>query len=70
VQLNWAIELAIKHFGLRGNFQAVDSMKFTKIIAPDTTVNLRLEYLPEKEKLLFSYQSSEQTHSNGKIQVA
>lgn len=70
VQLNWAMELAIKHFALGGDFQAIDTMKFTKIIPPGTMLDLRIEYLPEKAKLLFAYQLGEQTYSYGKIQVS
>jgi len=69
VQLNWAIEFAIQEFNLKGEFKAIDNMKFTRIIKPNSTVDLKLEYLPNKEKLVFSYHSGDLLHSNGKIQV-
>ena len=69
VQLTWAMELAIAHFGLRGEFRSIDVMKFTKIISPGADVFLHLEYLQPKKRLLFSYRSGDVLHSSGKIKV-
>ncbi len=70
VQTHWAIELAHKHFNIRGQFSGLDIIKFTRIIEPEQTVDLSVTYDSDKNAIEFAYNSAQGKHSNGKIRFA
>jgi len=69
-QTHWAIELAKKHLNIQGEFSSVDNIKFTRIIEPEQSVNLKVTYDSVKNFLEFSYVSERGPHSSGKIRFS
>lgn len=67
VQVNWAIELAQAHLNIAEDFQAIDSLKFMKIISPDSTVDIIGQYDTARNIFEFSYVAGETKHSTGKV---
>lgn len=67
VQLHWAVLLANRYLGKTGLFKGIRALKFQRIIVPDQSVELRLEYSTERRALSFSYSSDAGPHSSGRI---
>lgn len=67
VQVHWATELAKQYLNFSGGFQALEKIKFQKVIFPDEVVALKLAFNTESKKLTFSYQSGDEIFSSGKI---
>jgi 3-hydroxymyristoyl/3-hydroxydecanoyl-(acyl carrier protein) dehydratase len=67
VQIGWAIELGRTHVPFAGTFRALSAVKFTRVIQPDTTAWLAMEYAREKRQLTFAYEVAEYVCSSGSI---
>ncbi len=68
VQTHWAIHYGREYFGIGGEFQRLESIKFQRVITPGLHITLSLNYQPEKMKLTFSYSHQETILSSGRIQ--
>ncbi|MDB5989224.1 MAG: AMP-binding protein [Herbaspirillum sp.] len=69
-QLNWAIVFGRRYFDLPPVFKAVHTLKFQKIITPDSTVMLELQHEPAKAALQFRMYSPSGQHASGRIVFA
>ncbi|HWZ48508.1 MAG TPA: AMP-binding protein [Herbaspirillum sp.] len=69
-QLNWAIVLGHRYFDLPPVFKTVHTLKFQKIITPDSTVMLELQHEPSKAALHFRLYSAAGQHASGRIVFA
>lgn len=69
-QLNWAIILGRRYFDLPPVFKTVHTLKFQKIITPDSTVTLELQHEPSKAALHFRLYSASGQHASGRIVFA
>ncbi len=67
VQVGWAIELGRTHVPFAGTFRALSGVKFTRVIMPDTSPWLTLEYASEKRQLTFAYRVADYQCSSGMI---
>lgn len=67
VQTHWAIHYARQRFGGLDEFVGLEAVKFQHIIQPGAVVTLELQWQAERSKLHFSYQSSRQRHSSGRV---
>ena len=67
VQTHWAQHYGRQKFGVKGEFLALEAVKFQQVIFPDSDVELELEYRPDTNKLLFKYASDKGVHSSGRI---
>lgn len=65
VQLDWAQRFGRERLAVEGAFSGMDSVKFQQVLLPGDEVELRLDYLPERRRLTFRYQSARGTHSSG-----
>lgn len=54
-QIDWAVSLASRHFGLAGSFSGMEKIKFRRIIQPPAQVHLRLDWQADRGRLLFEY---------------
>lgn len=66
-QVNWAMVFAAEHFPDMGTFLGMEVLKFQKPLCPGEQVELRIEWLSEKQRLVFSYRAGDQVASSGKI---
>lgn len=66
-QIELALRFAKDTLGLIGVFSGMEVIKFQDPIVPDAVVTLTLTWHAEKEKLHFSYQTEDATHSSGRI---
>ncbi|MGY2798848.1 3-hydroxymyristoyl/3-hydroxydecanoyl-(acyl carrier protein) dehydratase [Ewingella americana] len=66
-QLNWVMAFASRDFPQMGTFGGMDVLKFQKPLFPNEQVELRIEWLKEKQRLVFSYQAAQQVASSGKV---
>ena len=67
VQVHWAIEFASQRFDLKPDFKAIEGLKFHRIIEPETSIRLVIEYDEAASKLRFSYTSGDDTCSQGRV---
>jgi 3-hydroxymyristoyl/3-hydroxydecanoyl-(acyl carrier protein) dehydratase len=67
VQIKWALEEGIRHFGFQGGVAALEAIKFNRIMQPEDEVTLSLRLDTEKGKLHFSYRSADGAYSSGRI---
>lgn len=67
VQVHWAELFGRQLFAIRGLFLRLEVVKFQQLIGPGQTLSLVLKWVPEKNKLSFSYSSVEGVHSSGRI---
>jgi 3-hydroxymyristoyl/3-hydroxydecanoyl-(acyl carrier protein) dehydratase len=70
VQIGWAIELGRQHLSFTGTFRALSAVKFTRVIVPDTSVWLTLDYVTQKRQLDFAYELDGRPCSNGTVLFA
>ena len=66
-QIDWAIFYGIKYLGALTSFLGMEVIKFQNAIQPNTQIELQLSWQAEKNKLYFTYVSSEGVHSSGRI---
>lgn len=67
VQIHWAIQLASERFDLKPEIAGIDGLKFHRIIEPETSLRLELEFVATAGKLHFSYTSESGVYSQGRI---
>ncbi|WP_369789872.1 hydroxymyristoyl-ACP dehydratase [Rouxiella sp. WC2420] len=68
-QLNWVIHFARQDLGVINNFAGFDVIKFQRPLLPEQKVSLSIEWLQDKNKLIFSFDSGERQASSGKINL-
>nr|WP_299242075.1 AMP-binding protein [uncultured Halomonas sp.] len=72
VIVQWAIELAREHLGLKGEFQGLERVKFPRLLCPGDRVELLLFLAPDPPrgernvKLAFTLKGRQATHASGK----
>lgn len=71
VQTHWAVHYGREHWGDLGNFCALEAIKFQQVVTANQTLQLRLEFQPDKGKLYFTYTSESAAgsvaHASGRI---
>jgi len=68
-QLNWVMTFAREELPLAANFAGFDVIKFQQPLLPEQQVTLSIQWLQDKNKLLFSYKVGEFQASSGKINL-
>lgn len=63
--LDWATRLAADAFGLAGNFQGMDTVKFQQLVRPGTELDFRLDWDPARSRLGFRFVSDAGAHGSG-----
>ena len=66
-QVNWAMGYAEELLGLDKAFSGMEVVKFQRPLLPEEIVNLQIDWLREKQRLVFRYSVGEVTASSGKI---
>lgn len=71
VQTHWAVHYGREHWGELGDFSGLEAVKFQQVVTANQTLQLRLEYQPEKGKLYFFYTSGSAAepvaHASGRV---
>lgn len=67
VQIHWAVHFARQLLPLKGYFAGMETLKFRMLTRPGQELELRLQYDPKRERLLFRYSSEAGEHSSGRI---
>lgn len=67
VQVDWAVHFARLHLPLRGEFSALENLKFLSVIQPGEELSLSLEWDSERQRLDFSYAGAARKCSAGRI---
>ena len=67
VQVDWIMILAKEYLNMPGEFQGMEVLKFRKVIGPNTRLKLAINYNPDKQKITFIYESSDNFYSKGRI---
>ncbi|MCF1427579.1 MAG: 3-hydroxyacyl-ACP dehydratase [Shewanella sp.] len=68
-QIDWAIRFACQLLATPQKFCGMEVIKFQKPIKPGMQVTLELNWLADKNKLTFSYNSAKGMHSSGRIKL-
>ena len=55
VQVDWAVHFARLHLPLRGEFSALENLKFLAVVQPGETLRLSLVWDADRQRLDFSY---------------
>lgn len=66
-QLAWAVEEGRRLFGEGRPVCRLEVVKFFDVVKPGTELTLRLTHEPDKNRLLFHYESAGGDHSKGRI---
>ncbi|MEG3134459.1 hydroxymyristoyl-ACP dehydratase [Rouxiella sp. T17] len=66
-QLNWVMIFARQALGLCGEFGGFEVMKFQQPLLPGAQLTLDIQWVRERNRLIFSYVEGEQQASSGKI---
>jgi 3-hydroxymyristoyl/3-hydroxydecanoyl-(acyl carrier protein) dehydratase len=69
-QIDWAYHYGTTRLKIPTIFQGMEVIKFFKPISPGSTLELRLNWNENTQKLNFTFQSSEGKHSSGRILLA
>ena len=67
VQVDWAMMIARKQFGLTAHFARMEAIKFLRVYQPGPMLNLNMQWNAERQLLTFRYESGTSTHSSGRI---
>lgn len=67
VQIEWAIELGRKFFGITGDFLRMEALKFQRIFQPGPALRVELDWRAEGAALRFRFSSVAGNHSSGRI---
>lgn len=67
VQTDWAIHFGRELLPVKGDFKALEILKFQQVLQPGQTPDLELEYKAEKGALAFCYVSAKGKHSSGTV---
>lgn len=68
--VHWAASLGQRHLPVHGIFGRLLSLKFHRVIVPDTTLSLSLEWSVTRRQLNFEYASSHGRHASGGLEFA
>lgn len=66
-QLHWVVSLATQAFGLEHGFADAQLLKFQQPILPGDTVQMQLQWQPEKGWLQFELSSARGVHASGRL---
>ncbi len=66
-QITWAQEISSRVFAVSGLIERLEVVKFFEVVRPGAALNLKLEFHPEKSRVLFHYWSGETDHAKGRI---
>ncbi|MGP6472576.1 3-hydroxyacyl-ACP dehydratase FabZ family protein [Rahnella aceris] len=66
-QVNWAMGYAEELLGLDKAFSGMEVVKFQRPLLPEETVDLHIDWLKEKNRLVFRYSVGDAVASSGKI---
>ncbi|WP_226858524.1 AMP-binding protein [Diaphorobacter aerolatus] len=66
-QLHWAVTLARQAFDAPGVYARAEVVKFQQPILPGDTVDVRLQWLADKDVVQFAFISSRGPHASGKL---
>ena len=67
VQVDWAVHFARLHLPLRGEFSALEGLKFLAVVRPGEKLHLRLGWDADQRRLDFSYAGGEGKCSTGRL---
>jgi len=67
VQLKWAIEAGRRHLAAGGALAGMEVLKFQRVLVPGCVVTLTLKWVAADAKLYFSFASSEERFSSGRL---
>jgi 3-hydroxymyristoyl/3-hydroxydecanoyl-(acyl carrier protein) dehydratase len=67
VQVTWAIEFGRQQLAFEGRFRALRAVKFMRIIVPNTTAILQLEYDDATRELEFAFDIDARACSSGTV---
>lgn len=67
VMVQWAIELARESFGLQGDFQGLERLKFQRPLQPG--IRFTLELTRRGDGIAFAFESSEGRHCAGRVRL-
>jgi 3-hydroxymyristoyl/3-hydroxydecanoyl-(acyl carrier protein) dehydratase len=67
VQVDWAIDFAMKKFAIPNGFNRIEKLKFFKVLTPGASVTLHLSYDPENAWLEFNYGDAATKYSSGRV---
>ncbi|BCX80823.1 hypothetical protein MIT9_P0399 [Methylomarinovum caldicuralii] len=67
VQIHWAAALFLEEFALPLCFRRMENIKFKRLVVPEMTLELRLDYDPERKRLAFRYRTGEGECSSGRL---
>lgn len=70
VQTHWVCVIAHHLFGFNADCEAIENLKFQRIIEPQTQLLLCLEYSSEKHRIVFRYCSKDGDCSKGRIRFS
>lgn len=66
VQLHWAVQVAREQFGLKGNPQDVQRLKFMSVVVPPAAIQLELHRTGPAD-VRFGYSSPGRQYSEGRL---
>ncbi len=67
VQVDWAMLIARKLFGIQLHFARLEAIKFLRVYQPGPMLRLTMQWNAERLLLTFRYESDSSTHSSGRI---
>lgn len=67
VQVEWAIGLGRKLFGISGDFLRMEALKFQRIFQPGPALRVELDWRADRAALRFRFSSVAGSHSSGRI---
>jgi 3-hydroxymyristoyl/3-hydroxydecanoyl-(acyl carrier protein) dehydratase len=66
-QVDWAITIGRRSFGIRGPFQRLEAVKFHRLYQPGALLSLEMEWRAERDLLTFKFTSVAGSHSSGRV---
>lgn len=63
----WALHFARTELGLRGRLEAMDNVKFRRIVRPGHQLSLSLDWDPARRSLCFTLAGDDGLHSSGRL---
>ncbi len=66
-QVTWAQEISTRLFDVSGALERLEVVKFFEVVVPPATLHLKLDYQPEKSRVLFHYWTDKADHAKGRI---
>lgn len=66
-QVHWVMIYAEEILGMKKAFAGMEVVKFQRPLLPEETVDLQIDWLKEKHRLVFRYSVGDAVASSGKI---